>query len=338
MTIATHFLHTKCFACSAEMQIFIDSIADDRYGCPGVFAITRCERCSYMATVPPLKDSDLPTLYSGYYRRREVNFSAIEAEACKVIARNAKSKRWLSGTDNQGHYRAKPGQKVLDIGSGSCLALLELRKMGVQAWGVEADPNVRVIADYFQLQVHIGSIHDTPFSGILFDLIVLNQVIEHVPDPVALLRAVKTRLIPKSGVVVLSFPNTNSVQAARSKERWINWHVPYHQHHFNRKSFEQIARLAGFSVISARTITPNLWTLLQLRANRELPSEGKASTTWVGTAETTIRPTLTSKLKRKLTSLAARAMMPLLVIFNRTVDAAGKGDSLLIELRVTTTD
>jgi 2-polyprenyl-3-methyl-5-hydroxy-6-metoxy-1,4-benzoquinol methylase len=337
MTTTANFLQAKCIVCSTEMRPYIDSISDDRYGCPGVFSITQCERCGYMATMPPLKDSDLPCLYSHYYPRREVNFHSIESEAHKVLAPQAKLWRWLSGTDNQGHYCAKPGQKVLDIGSGSCLALLELRAMGVQAWGVEADPNVRAIAEHFQLQVHIGSIQDAPFSDLLFDLIVLNQVIEHVPDPLALLRALKTRLNPNDGMVILSFPNTDSLVAARSKERWINWHVPFHQHHFNRKSFEKLAKQAGFSVKSSRTITPNLWSLLQLRANRELPSEGRASATWVSTTDTAIRPFFTGKLKRKLTSLAVRIMTPISIIFNRAVDAAGKGDSLLIELRATTT-
>jgi hypothetical protein len=37
--------------------------------------------------------------------------------------------------------------------------------------------------------VHIGSIDDDPFPGVRFDRIVLNQVIEHIPEP--------QRLLPK---------------------------------------------------------------------------------------------------------------------------------------------
>jgi hypothetical protein len=135
---------------------------------------------------------------------------------------------------------------------------------------------------------------------------------------------------------MLSFPNTDSMQAAHSKQRWINWHVPYHQHHFNQKSFEQLARQAEFSVRSARTITPNLWTLLQLRANRQVPSEGRVSSMWGSTARAAITPTFAVRLKRKLTSLVVRAITIPSIIFNRIVDAVGKGDSLLIELRVIT--
>lgn len=326
-------IDARCVVCETGMQRSIDEISDDRYGCPGIYSIYRCPACGQMATLPALRESDLPELYSRYYPRKEVDFVALAAEARKVVAPAARLRRWLAGTDNQGHYRARPDQKVLDIGSGSCLSLLELRAMGVEAWGVEADPNVRTLADRFGLSVHIGSIHDTPFPDVAFDLIVLNQVIEHVPDPRALLLAVKARLNP-GGRVVLSFPNTDSVQASRSGKRWINWHVPYHQHHFNRRSFERLATQTGFAVSAARSITPNLWTLLQWRANREAPSEGQASATWTSVpAEKAGKPAFALRVKRAMMSRLARAATALSTINNRIVDITGRGDSLLVELR-----
>lgn len=324
----------RCVVCGTPLEQYIPAISDDRYGCPGVYSIARCPSCGQMATLPPLRESDLPDLYSRYYPRREVDLASLSKEADKVKAPLARFRRWLAGTDNQGHYRARVGQTVLDIGSGSCLSLLEMRAMGVEAYGVEADPNVRSIADHFGLRVHIGSIHDHPFPGVSFDLIVLNQVIEHVPDPLALLNLVKERLKP-GGRVVLSFPNTTSIQAARSGVRWINWHVPYHQHHFNGRSFEKLAVQAGYELVAARTITPNLWTVLQFQANRETPAEGLASSTWSSQAAgANARPPIHARLKRKLISLGARVATVLAAFLNRTYDALGKGDSLLVELRL----
>lgn len=325
---------STCIACDAALQPAIPAISDDRYGCPGVFSIARCPSCGQMRTLPPLAEADLPDLYSRYYPRGDVDFSALQAEAARVVAPAARLRRWLAGTDNQGHYRARPGQQVLDIGSGSCLSLLELRAMGAEAWGVEADPNVRAIADHFQLRVHIGSIHDRPFPDQAFDLIVLNQVIEHVPDPQALLETVRRRLKP-DGRVILSFPNIGSVQAARSGTSWINWHVPYHQHHFNRQSFALLAARAGYAVSHVRTITPNLWTLLQWRANRETRAEGQASATWTAASSAgAARPPFLTRLKRAVRTRAGRLFAALSAVSNRAIDAAGRGDSLLVELRV----
>ena len=263
----------QCIACGSCMEMFIEKIWDDRYGFPGVFSIMRCVSCDLMITMPRLTEADLPSLYSRYYPRRNIDFDALEREAARVKAPMAAWWRWLAGTDNQGHYLAKAGYRVLDIGSGSCLSLLEMRNMGVEAFGVEADPNVRTIAERYGLRVHIGSIHDTPFPGQVYDLITLNQVIEHVPEPQALLEIVRERLAV-DGRIVLSFPNALSWQRRLSRNRWINWHVPYHQHHFNRRSFEILAGKTGYIVEDVRSITPNLWTVLQLRALPPPPCRG----------------------------------------------------------------
>ena len=321
-----------CITCGGIMDVFINRIWDDRYGCKGIYAIEKCPFCGQMATTPHLREQDLPALYSTYYPRREINFDSLEHEAVLVAKPYAKLKRWLNGTDNQGHYLARRGQKVLDIGSGSCLSLLELREMGVDAYGVEADPNVRAIADRYGLRVHIGSIHDRPFGDEMFDLIVLNQVIEHVPEPQALLECVKDRLAP-DGKFILSFPNAGSWACMLSGARWINWHVPYHQHHFNKRSFELLAKRAGFRVVRARTITPNLWTLLQIKALSEHPQEGQASSSWSSSHGHAGRTGLLFRIKNALRRRLQKVLLVVIAVLNRLVDALGRGDSLLVELR-----
>lgn len=309
-------------------------IWDDRYGCPGVYSVERCAACGQMATMPALREADLPALYSAYYPRRAIDFAALEREARLVLRPRASLRRWLCGTNNQGHYRAKQGERVLDIGCGSCLSLLELRHMGVEARGVEADPNVRKIAENFVLDVHIGSIHDVPFAGESFDLITLNQVIEHVPDPRGLLRAVSQRLAA-GGRVALSFPNAASLMRRMAGSRWINWHVPYHQHHFNAKSFGRLAQQEGYIVESVQTVTPNVWTLLQLRSLGKPPPEGSASKIWSvapdagAAAKSKPALTLRTSLRRGIHRLADA----LFTVANRLIDAFGLGDSLVVVLR-----
>lgn len=315
------------------MTVFIEKIWDDRYGCPGVFSILRCDSCGQMVTTPRLTEADLPGLYSKYYPRRNIDFNALEREGALVRGKFARFKRWLAGTDNQGHYLARQGQRVLDIGSGSCLSLLELRNLGIEASGVEADPNVAVIAQRYGLNVHIGSIHDNPFPSKVFDLITLNQVIEHVPDPAALLRVVRDRLAV-DGRLALSFPNAASWQRRLSGARWINWHVPYHQHHFNRRSFERLARNEGYAVVSVRSVTPNLWTILQMRAMGPSPEEGAASEAWAGVANISgSRPSFARRVKNALLRRTRVLVGGLLVVVNRTVDCLGAGDSLIVVLK-----
>jgi SAM-dependent methyltransferase len=321
-----------CIACGSANAPYIDRIWDDRYGAPGIFSILKCTGCGQMVTSPPLAESDLPALYSRYYPRKNVDLEALRNEADAVLLPGAARKRYLDGTDNQGHYLVGPGQRVLDIGCGSCVSLLEIRNLGGEPWGIETDPNVRAIADHFGLTVHIGSIHDNPFPGVDFDLITLSQVIEHVPDPIALLTLIRGRLRPE-GRVVLAFPNTTSLNKRVSGRKWVNWHIPYHLHHYNRASFAKIAAQAGYRVAGSRTITPNVWTLLQLRTFARTSIEGQASAAWAQSeaSGSTASPAARSR-KSRLVSHAVRIANVVVTPFNRAADAIGLGDSLLVEL------
>jgi 2-polyprenyl-3-methyl-5-hydroxy-6-metoxy-1,4-benzoquinol methylase len=324
---------TACIACSGENQTYIDEIWDDRYGSPGKFSILKCVSCGQMVTSPLLAEADLPALYSRYYPRGNPDMVAIKREADAVLLPDAAQIRHRNGTDNQGHYFVQPGQKVLDIGCGSCISLLEIRNLGGDPWGIETDPNVRAIADHFGLNVHIGSIHDNPFPGEDFDLIVLNQVIEHVPDPIALLKLVRSRLRPQ-GKVILGTPNSGSFNKMISGRKWLNWHIPYHLHHYNKASFTRIAENAGYKVLSIQTVTPNLWTILQLRAYGDETVEGRASTAWTGSGPSVPEqsPSFARRWKTRLASRATGISMKTVAPINRTIDALGLGDSMLVQL------
>lgn len=320
-----------CFICNSQMSEFIDKISDDRYGHPGVFSIQQCPSCGVMSTTPPLREEDLPSLYGDYYPRKEVDRDALAQEAEDVKASMASLRRWIKGVDNQGHYSAKQGQKVLDIGAGSLLSLLETKAMGIEVYGVETDPNVKPIAEHFGLNVHIGNIYDHPFDGVSFDLIVLNQVIEHVPEPRLLLDTVKQRLT-ENGRVILAFPNTGSIYRRLFGTKWINWHIPFHQNHFNVKSFKQLARSAGYDIGRTRTITPNLWTLLQLRTIGQKPNVGQSSEVWSQSSAAPTKPSLARRIKNKALSATLKIGNFGMAIFNRLIDAMGYGDSILIVL------
>jgi SAM-dependent methyltransferase len=195
-------ISTACIACGASNEPYIDEIWDDRYGAPGKFSILKCADCGQMVTSPLLAEQDLPALDSRCYPRGHVDFAVIEREADLVLQSESATIHRRNGTDDQGHYFVKPGQKMLDIGCGPGVLLLEIRNLDGVPWGIETDPNVQTIADHFGLNVHIGSIHDNPFPGEHFNVIVLKQVIGHVPDPVALLKLIREILWLEGRVIL----------------------------------------------------------------------------------------------------------------------------------------
>lgn len=328
----------KCPVCTSATSSICWNAFDDRYGHPGFFSIVRCDRCGHLMTAPRLQEQDLPALYGTYYPRKYVETEDLVQQAANASTLGARARRWWAGTDNQGQYLVRSGEKMLDVGCGSGLSLLEATALGAQAYGVEADPNVQRIATKLGLHIYIGSLHDSPFPDVCFDLIVLNQVIEHIPEPDAALIRLKGMLKP-GGRIVLVFPNRRSLWSGLFGRKWINWHIPYHLHHFDATGFTAFAQRLGYLVARQKTITPNIWTILQLRALHTRSTLGVPSPMWeVKLAAPPAAPDMAvatsfmpSAALRKLARGLAFAGLSLI---NRLVDLAGYGDSILVELRV----
>jgi 2-polyprenyl-3-methyl-5-hydroxy-6-metoxy-1,4-benzoquinol methylase len=330
----------QCPVCTETETTMLWQAYDDRYGQPDIFSLVRCTSCRHVMTSPRLQEKDLAALYSTYYPRKHVNVGDLKREALRCVAPFASFGRWWAGTDNQGQYAVQPGELMLDVGCGSGLSLLEARALGAEVRGVEADPNIRRIADELGLRIHIGSLLDEPFSGEQFDLVVLNQVIEHMPEPGLILDRLRSRLKPK-GRIILVFPNIESIWCRLFGKRWINWHVPYHLHHFNRSGFVRMATRLGYQVKSVRTITPNLWTMLQIRASRIRVEQGKPSPVWSVLAQPSLSgqmasPSLKRGMSRIFRRIARRILLAVLLLLislvNRLVDMIGWGDGLMVEI------
>lgn len=255
----------KCPVCGGKENTIIRKSFDDRYGYPELFSIAECSGCGHLMTSPRISDTDVSELYEKYYPRKSLNVEDVICGVSKPTRLSSRITRWWNGTDNQGQYSVSPQEVMLDVGCGSGASLLEAQALGAEAYGTEADPNVKRIAAELELNIHFGSLYDEPFQGKSFELIVMNQVIEHMPDPDLALQRLRNRLSSK-GRIVLVFPNSASLGRRISGERWINWHIPYHQHHFNFKSFSRLALRCELEVVRSRTVTPNEWTLLQIRS------------------------------------------------------------------------
>ncbi len=324
-------LSMRCPVCDGRSFAHGPHLFDDRYGQPQSFELACCTKCAHLATHPRLSEADLSQLYGKYYPRKSISAEQVRREAARVTNPFAALRRWWNGTDNQGQYGVQPGQAMLDVGCGSGASLLEAQALGARAFGIEADPNVGPIAQALGLTVHLGSLDDQPFAGQVFDLIVLNQVLEHLPDPDAVLIKLLDRLAPR-GRLVLVVPNTDSLGRRLSGQRWINWHVPYHQHHFNKHRLDRLAVRCGLKMRRSRTITPNIWTLLQMRALFDKPRIGQPSPIWAvqpAKQQAVTAPASASPLKVLVRSL----VMTAIATVNRGVDALGQGDSLLVELQ-----
>jgi 2-polyprenyl-3-methyl-5-hydroxy-6-metoxy-1,4-benzoquinol methylase len=168
--------------------------------------------------------------------------------------------------------------KVLDVGCGDGYRLAQLRKLGWDVCGQDVDPKAAAYGrEKFQIDIRVGPLGDVGFPEEFFDFVLLHHVIEHVHEPIQLLRQCK-RLLKKNGELILVTPNSNSVSHKHFGAHWRGLEPPRHIFIFSRSTLAGIAQRAGFSIRSSRTTSANtnLVTLgsLQVRRNGRRVSLG----------------------------------------------------------------
>ena len=101
------------------------------------------------------------------------------------------------------------GKTALDVGCGAGLLTEPLARLGAKVTGIDASPEVIAVAREHAagaaLEITYRSGDVQQLEG-QFDLVTAMEVIEHVADPEAFLKALASRLAP-DGLLVLSTPN-----------------------------------------------------------------------------------------------------------------------------------
>ena len=102
--------------------------------------------------------------------------------------------------------RSFEGARLLDVGSGPGFLLDAARAEGFQPEGIEPDANTVAAAAARGAPVRHGYFPDALEPGERFDVIVFNDVIEHIPDLAAALKACADHLTP-GGLLCLNCPD-----------------------------------------------------------------------------------------------------------------------------------
>jgi 2-polyprenyl-3-methyl-5-hydroxy-6-metoxy-1,4-benzoquinol methylase len=180
-----------------------------KYLRPDGLAIALCVMCDTHFVTPSPCEEELNKFYNSYYKHhakiikknnlnipRKINLSNIYEDVrinvlCKLIKFD--------------------GSRVLDVGCGSGEFLANLKHLGAITTGIdlssEAVKAARINGVNNVLQISISDFQDYD----KYDLIVLNDIIEHPLDPLILIEKVKS-LLKIGGLLMIWTPNGDNIK------------------------------------------------------------------------------------------------------------------------------
>lgn len=209
-----------------------------------------CNECRTRFYLPQPTGEELEIAYGeDYYGASETKFRWSLVEKVVDHYRCGRARlicKWSGGKGN-----------ILDVGCGNGRVLHHLHQMGdFRLFGTEMPGNSAERAkQYKEIHLFTGAFADADFQPDTFDVISLFHVYEHLPDPSAALEKMD-RLLKPGGILILSFPNIESLQARVLGPHWLHLDPPRHLFFPDPSRLTAELRKKGFRLVNRKYFSP----------------------------------------------------------------------------------
>jgi len=188
------------------------------------FDVLRCLKCGLGQTYP--MPSELAPYYDGYHGARHGSSAQICINRRIAILRSSPRKREAGA--------------LLDIGCGDGSFLHAARERGWRVFGTELNPQ-----QARQRGLYVVTDINEIAESAPFDCITLWHSLEHLRDPLNVLKTIR-RLLSPTGVLLIAVPDSGGLQATLFGRKWVHLDVPRHLYHYGKTSLSMILQATGF--------------------------------------------------------------------------------------------
>lgn len=214
------------------------------------FHYYKCGNCGLVSTYPLPTKSMIKQHYADKFKTG--NYKVLR-EYSKYYLEIYKQLANILGERLALNNKIFRGLKILDIGCFTGEFLEVLAEKGADVYGVELQSDAVAIARKKLpnriFEVDLNS-EEPPKDK--FDVITLLGLIEHVHNPVELLKKT-AKSLKKGGMIMIQTPDSSSFLAKTMKKYWPPYAPVEHIHLFSRKALEKLLTDLGFSDIKFKS-------------------------------------------------------------------------------------
>jgi len=194
-----------------------------------------CSNCGLVFQTPRKTASELEDYYQDEYR---IAYQGQEGPSEKDLrVQKARAENLVKFLNEMGIEKV---DRHVDIGSSAGLLLEEVQgSFNCLVVGIEPGDAYREYAQGRGLKVYEELNQVNSADGKMFDLVSMIHVLEHIPDPVDYLRALRERILSKSARLLVEVPNLFAHDCFEVA----------HLTSFSRETLTQVLKKAGYRTI-----------------------------------------------------------------------------------------
>lgn len=240
----------KCIVCESEDFFRKFTGRDLLLNLERDFHLFECKKCKLVTLEPKLSADELEKFYPKEYISFPLSISSERNIFSKIDRQFGVDKRVARILRKQ----KIPG-KILDIGCATGVFLNEMKNKGWESYGIEPNAFAANYAkDQFGLKITNISFEESNFSGSFFDVITMWDVLEHVISPDWVLQEIY-RILKPNGLLVISMPNSDSIDRKIFGKYWAGWDIPRHNNVFNSKNINSYLSKFNFHLEEISSFT-----------------------------------------------------------------------------------
>jgi len=222
----------------------VAQVHDRLLGIEGEFTLVRCLKCELLYLNPQPTVEEVGRYYPPEY---DSYVSAHPSDRLSWLRRTSLSYGLYKRCQAVTRYQEEG--RLLEVGCANGVFLNAIRKSGAwDVYGVDINKYaVQYARNEFDLDVFLGQLEEAHFPDDFFDVVVLWDVLEHLPNPKTALLEIR-RVLASDGWLIFRVPNLGSFDAKLFGPYWAGLDAPRHFFIFSETTLKLLLEISGFTI------------------------------------------------------------------------------------------